>query len=167
MLRREQLEQFYEDVRQLDLKFPVAAIANETGHSKANVSKYLSRKLEPSESFLNAFYDKFLKSGKNVSRETGIKPIGKALPDDYKDRAIFNLTESYSSLSRSYEELVQMVKGLTVNVGQGTQKVLAAEIGALQELLKVSLSRERIGACSSACGSCLPYGANVLLSLQR
>jgi ribosome-associated translation inhibitor RaiA len=70
MLKREDIERFYKDIKGLDLKFPVAEIARQTGHSKANVSKYLSRKLEPSESFLNAFNDKFHKNGKNVSRET-------------------------------------------------------------------------------------------------
>ena len=72
MLKREDIERFYKDIKGLDLKFPVAEIARQTGHSKANVSKYLSRKLEPSESFLIAFNAKFQKNGKNVSRETDI-----------------------------------------------------------------------------------------------
>lgn len=70
MLRREEIERFYKDLEGLDLKFPVAAIAKATGHSKANVSKYLSRKLEPSEAFLKAFYEKVQNSGKNVSHGT-------------------------------------------------------------------------------------------------
>lgn len=74
MVKRSDIEQFYEDVKGLGLRFPVAEIARETGHSKANVSKYLSNKLEPSESFLKAFYDKFQITGKNVSRETTLQP---------------------------------------------------------------------------------------------
>lgn len=69
MLKKEDIEQFYKDVNQLGLKFPVAVISEATGQSKSNVSKYLSRKLEPSESFLNAFYGKFPKEGKKVSKE--------------------------------------------------------------------------------------------------
>jgi hypothetical protein len=70
MLQKAEIEQFYKDVKALDLKFPVAAISEATGQSKSNVSKYLSRKLEPSESFLKAFYERFPKNGKIVSRET-------------------------------------------------------------------------------------------------
>lgn len=71
MLKKADIEQFYKDVQKLDLKFPGAVISEETGHSKANVSKYLKRKLEPSEAFLKAFYEKFHFDGNNVSRENG------------------------------------------------------------------------------------------------
>jgi len=70
MLKKEDIEQFYKDVSTLGLKFPVAAISEATGQSKSNVSKYLSRNLEPSEAFLKKFYDKFPVSSKKVSRET-------------------------------------------------------------------------------------------------
>src|SRR6187401_3290742 len=59
MITRDQIEQFYIDVEALGLKFPVAAIAKATEESKGNVSRYLSRKLEPSEPFLKRFYDSF------------------------------------------------------------------------------------------------------------
>lgn len=70
MLKRADIDAFYEDVEAIGLKFPVAAIAASTGESKGNVSKILGRKLDPSESFLKRFYDKFPKSSLNVSRET-------------------------------------------------------------------------------------------------
>jgi hypothetical protein len=59
MLRQEDIDRFYKQVELLDFKFPVAAIAKATGFSKGNVSNYLSRKMEPSENFLKAFYSKF------------------------------------------------------------------------------------------------------------
>lgn len=93
MLRREQIEQFYHDVERIGLKFPVAAIAAQTGHSKANVSKYLRRKLEPSEAFLKAFYEKFPKGDNNVSRETN----GKESAND--------LTAKYINLLEKQQEL--------------------------------------------------------------
>jgi transcriptional regulator with XRE-family HTH domain len=70
MVKRSDIDKFYEDVKSLDLRFPVAAISRATGQSKANVSKYISGKLEPSETFLKAFNEAFQISGKNVSRET-------------------------------------------------------------------------------------------------
>lgn len=69
MLTKDKIEGFYTDVEALRLKYPVAAISKATGEGKGNVSKYLNRKLEPSESFLNRFYEHFPKSSKNVSRE--------------------------------------------------------------------------------------------------
>lgn len=70
MLTREKIEEFYKDLEKLGLKFRVASISKATGWSKGNVSQYLSGKLEPSESFLNAFYNAFPKSVKNVPHET-------------------------------------------------------------------------------------------------
>lgn len=72
MLKKAEIDQFYIDVENLDLKFPVAAIGKATNESKGNVSKILRRKLEPSESFLKRFYEKFPKSSKKGSGETGL-----------------------------------------------------------------------------------------------
>lgn len=101
MLKKEEIEQFYKDVLEIDLKFPVAGIAEATGHSKGNVSKYLSRKLEPSESFLKAFYEKFPKGSKIVSRETNTEAT------DYKDRYIQLLEDRANSNERRMLQLLQ------------------------------------------------------------
>jgi phage repressor protein C with HTH and peptisase S24 domain len=70
MLTREQIEDFYKQVEGLGLRFPVADIAKKTGEPKGNVSKYLSRKMEPSKSFIERFYKGFDLSYKKVSRES-------------------------------------------------------------------------------------------------
>lgn len=59
MLTQEKINKFYDDVKTLGLKRPIAVIAEKTGYSKGNVSSYLSRKLQPSENFINAFYESF------------------------------------------------------------------------------------------------------------
>jgi hypothetical protein len=61
MVTKAQIEQFYKDVDRLGLKFPVGDISKATGEGKGNVSSYLSKKLSPSESFLNKFYERFKK----------------------------------------------------------------------------------------------------------
>jgi len=53
------VNQFYNDVEELKLKFPVASISQKTGFSKGNVSQYLSKKLVPSEGFIKKFYECF------------------------------------------------------------------------------------------------------------
>lgn len=66
MLQKSQIEQFYRDVESVrDIKKLNAVVARETGYSSGNVSEYLNRKKEPSETFLQAFYEWF----KNVPRE--------------------------------------------------------------------------------------------------
>lgn len=63
------IEKFYEDVDRLGLRFPVAAISEATGFNKSNVSKVLSRKIEPSNAFLKKFYEAYPEGGSKVSRE--------------------------------------------------------------------------------------------------
>lgn len=70
MLTINDIEQFYNDVSALGLKFPVAAISKATGFSKGNVSDYLSRKKEPSENFVKVFYKKLYKGSTDVPRNT-------------------------------------------------------------------------------------------------
>lgn len=101
MLKRSEIDQFYLEVEKLDLKFPVAAIGRATGESKGNVSKILSRKLDPSESFLKRFYDKFPKSIPKVSRET----VNEA-PADYmstKDDLIAALKRENARLQKDLD----------------------------------------------------------------
>lgn len=69
MLTQETIDQFYRDVETLKLKFPVAAIARETKFSKGQVSIYLNKNDEPSENFINKFYEAFKISLEKVSRE--------------------------------------------------------------------------------------------------
>lgn len=69
MLKESDIKEFYDHVAGLGLKFPVAAISKATGWNKGNVSQYLSGKLDPSESFLEAYYKSFPKGIRKVSRE--------------------------------------------------------------------------------------------------
>jgi len=64
MITKEEIDRFYKDVAALGLKFPGSTISEATGFSKSNVSEYLSRKKEPSENFLKAFYAKFSKGSR-------------------------------------------------------------------------------------------------------
>lgn len=74
MLKQADIERFYADLENLDLKFPVAAIAKVTGFSKGNVSDYLGRKKEPSENFLRKFYQHF-KDSIIVPSNSGAVPV--------------------------------------------------------------------------------------------
>lgn len=66
MLQKHQIEQFYEDLAALGLRFPIAEVARATGYSKGNVSEYINKKKPPPEAFLKSFYKGF----KNVPQET-------------------------------------------------------------------------------------------------
>lgn len=70
MLTEERISRFYEDVKKLGLKRPVAAITKATGFSKGNVSTYLSKKAPPSENFIDKFYEVFKESFKKVPHGT-------------------------------------------------------------------------------------------------
>lgn len=62
-------ELFLEHVKKLQLRFPVVTISEETGFSKANVSRYLSGKQMPSVNFLKAFYKWLSESNIDVTAE--------------------------------------------------------------------------------------------------
>lgn len=104
MLTKDAIEGFYKDVESLNLKFPVAAIAEKTGEPKGNVSRYLSRKIDPSESFITRFY----KSFKIVPRETAKRPeapVSDLQPQggpDYRDDVISLLKEKVNSDKRLF-----------------------------------------------------------------
>ena len=83
MLTKKRIDQFYKEVDSLNLKFPVAALSKATGESKGNVSKYLSRKSDPSESFIEKFekfYNGYKKdSGSVVAEDTVLYEVGTPL----------------------------------------------------------------------------------------
>jgi phage repressor protein C with HTH and peptisase S24 domain len=59
MTNQEKIAKFYEDVGLLGLKFPVAMISEKTGYGKGTVSSYLNKKIEPSDAFIDTFYEKY------------------------------------------------------------------------------------------------------------
>lgn len=59
MHTKERVDKFYKDLEKLGLKKPVATISRETGFGKSTISQYLNKKKEPSENFLDLFYEKF------------------------------------------------------------------------------------------------------------
>ncbi|MFT3679475.1 MAG: S24 family peptidase [Ferruginibacter sp.] len=61
MLTEKKIEQFYKDFDSMELLKPNATMQKATGLSSGNVSDYLNRKKKPSESFINAFYEKVYK----------------------------------------------------------------------------------------------------------
>jgi hypothetical protein len=143
MITKHKIDQFYKDLDALGLKFPGAALVEATGESKGNVSKYLNRKLEPSESFLKRFYEKFPKSSKDVSERNGSTIPGAEI----FAQTIYNLTESNrliaesnASLARSNEELVKKV---TVSGERETLQDVQTKLLAIQEfVLERSVKKE-------------------------
>lgn len=127
--------------RRRSLNLSVKELASLLNVSENNLYKWEkgTRPTDP-EDFIKL--ERWLKGEKvetvpeNIASEPLPSLIGKALPDDYKDRAIFNLTESYNSLARSYENLVGMVARLIEGVDPRTQEVLTATVGAIQNLLE-------------------------------
>lgn len=131
MLKKGDIDKFYKDVEKLDLKFPVAVISEETGHSKANVSKYLSRKLEPSAAFLSAFYDKFQFDSNNVSRENGNDLISEV--------------NNLMNWKIEAEETIKVLRQTTVNIlsalpGAKSAALISAE---LDEAIEMAVNRRK------------------------
>lgn len=101
MLTNEMISKFYQDVNSLGLKFPVAAIAKETGYSKGNVSGYLKGN-QPSENFISAFYRKFSdrldKVPKNATTATETAKISPISKNMHKDNRTNKLTTTTAKI---------------------------------------------------------------------
>ena len=93
MLTKDKIERFYLDVERLGLKFPVATIAKKTEYSKGNVSQYLSKSLQPSEHFIDAFYQAFADCFKNVPREPPSQRSEPEAKGDYLPEYIQSILE--------------------------------------------------------------------------
>lgn len=94
MLTQNDIEKFYADLENLQLRFPVAAIAKATGFSKGNVSEYVSRKKEPSEAFIKKFNASFQVSSKKVYENGVEEPQSQYGKDTLMAQTIYNLSQS-------------------------------------------------------------------------
>lgn len=150
MTNKEIIDKFYADVESLGLKFPVAAIAGRTGFSKGNVSVYLSRKKDPSESFLKKFYAVYKESFKKVPRETGNLSQPLTLGDkpitvqDYIDKINQHneyiqglLAFSLSDLSKTQKDMYAHLKGAIKRQAERFSNMNPASVQ--KELDKISI----------------------------
>lgn len=127
MMNKKEIEEFYNHVEQLGLKFPVAMLAEATGESKGNVSKYLNKRLEPSESFLKRYYAKFPKSSTNVSHETIMKESDAFYGNAYKDKYIQSLERENARLQKDLDLSLSEARHnalLTRAIAETTQELL-------------------------------------------
>jgi len=110
MTNKEKIEKFYKDVEALDLKFPVATIAEKTRFSKGNVSVYLSRKKEPSDSFIERFYKEFPESSTKVPRGTTAAELDVVL----SRIEIRSLIQTLADVSASNKILAESTRELVI-----------------------------------------------------
>lgn len=134
MTNREKIDRFYNDVKLLELRFPVAEISKATGYVKGNVSDYLSKKKEPSENFLEAFYKEFSKSLKNVPREVGTNN-GKYAPHSDLQTILRDFTET----GIRHEAAVNII---VISLAELIAKQTGKGIGAVSSELQRAISLE-------------------------
>lgn len=127
MLTKELIDKFYEDVKALGLKFPVATIAKETGYSKGNVSAYLKGSA-PSQNFINAFYKKFSNSIKKVPRENSPLTLQEPEPG-YKagqpEKYLSLMEERVKELKEDKEWLKKQIEVNLNSLAYGQKSILS------------------------------------------
>jgi transcriptional regulator with XRE-family HTH domain len=87
MTQNSSQQRFLEDVKSLDLRFPVKEIANRTKFSKGNISGYVNGLAKPSENFLKKFYECFredIEKGK-AKNQSDSSPAGNTDNADQTD----------------------------------------------------------------------------------
>lgn len=113
MLTNEQIELFFNDLQSLGLRFPVAELSRRTGMSKGNISMYLSRKLEPSENFIDKFYKEFaieLKKNDIILTTVTTKPnFGETKPEPPKDDLIQTVKDQAETIKNLSETILKLV----------------------------------------------------------
>lgn len=122
MMTKELIDKFYEDVESLNLRFPVAAIAEGTGEKKGNVSEYLSKKKVPSQNFIEKFYEKFYPERQKAPR---LEELLLGLVDLVKDQK-----KIIENQDKKIEAITSSLNGLF-----GNQQVFVAKQQAALEVL--------------------------------
>lgn len=101
MKTTDSIQDFYNYVDELRLRFPVAAISQATGFDKSNVSKVLSRKLEPSTAFLQAVFGHSLWYEDGIYRTPWLHPLfaGKTLELKEKGLLIIQQPSEFNEIT--------------------------------------------------------------------
>jgi transcriptional regulator with XRE-family HTH domain len=148
MLTQKAIEKFHQDLDNLGLIYPVAALAKATGYSKGNVSEYINKNKKPSAAFIKKFYEVFPvpESSKDVPASTSeSEPLYRT--DMLTSQIIYNLSEAgrqnaIAEKARAEAELLReqntrkMMELISIeNVPAGSPITFDAISGGLRELL--------------------------------
>lgn len=159
-------QRFLEDVKKLDLRFPVAEIAKRTKASKGNISRYVKGELKPSGPFLEKFYESFkddLETVKDIPQATAPKLDTKALADEVnklqdkanaenkRPSAIDSLAFSTAQLSESnlinaknIDRLISLLERQQANSDDSSDTYSAKEISAWVRALGQKLKGQKV-----------------------
>ncbi len=141
MLTQQKIDRFYSDVEALKLKFPVAVISKATGDDKSNVSKYLKRKLDPPDEFIDRFNEKFNCGEKVVSRGTGkLNGANPVLENDVSIRLSDYIKEKEDrrkEMSDINKVLLEVLTSSLVKNTQYLETLIASGAARSQEIMKV------------------------------
>lgn len=121
----ERISKFYDDLKNLKLKRPVAEITRKTGISKGYVSEVLSKEKEPSENFLRLFYQKFIDNPENDDYELPLGDLRVTLKD-YVDL----LKEQTRKAEEREKQFIEIIKGKLTKI-ETNSKEIADDISAL------------------------------------
>lgn len=133
MLHKSDIDKFYEDLKLLEFKTPVASVVEKTGYSQGTVSEYLSGRKTPSENFIKSFYEAF----------------GKIIKEKSKDEDVINLKpEKLEEILRSQvERLIRIEATLEVyesalaGLLSGTKNDFGKRVGELRREVQAAVNR--------------------------
>jgi transcriptional regulator with XRE-family HTH domain len=140
------ITKFYEDVKKLEFSNPVTDIAEGTGYAKGNISSILNKKLQPSEQFLNKFYESF----KNELSKVGIQepqPTTNNIMEtqDYRTKYEQLLERTNEQLSTALATVLTISKGVETSLNKAIkdQEGYHVSIAANQEVIFDALDEIR------------------------
>jgi hypothetical protein len=136
MLTNDDISEFYKAVERLNLKFPVADISRATEEDKGNVSKYLKKKLEPSEGFIKKFYEAFPAARAPQGNEKGSEKKGSEIGNNTGAEKITFTKEELVLLFRS---IANETSSKVENEMKATQKTQEKHNDFLQGLVTTNL----------------------------
>lgn len=117
----QRISKFYDDVKNLGLKFPVATISKKMKKSKGYVSDILNKEKEPSENFLDDFYKKFFndESGEDYDNELPLGNLNITLKD-YFDL----LNEQKKKAEEREKEYLEIIKGSLIKIEFNSKEIV-------------------------------------------
>jgi transcriptional regulator with XRE-family HTH domain len=114
---------FYNDVEKIGFANPVTDIAEGTGYAKGNISSILSKKMQPSEPFLNKFYESFKTDLEkiNIMEPQPTKNNNSMEDEDYRIKYERLLEKTNEQLSDALDTVRTMVKGIESNLNKAVK----------------------------------------------